>query len=92
MKGWECPKCGRCYAPTVEMCSSCVPSKAVDVGTVTFNGWQLHRVCTCGQSTWVGDRICPIHGGTTCRSEGTYDPLTSSVVTFDPSAQFSYTN
>lgn len=23
-KGWECPKCGRCHAPTVSTCPFCV--------------------------------------------------------------------
>jgi hypothetical protein len=23
--GWECPKCGICYAPTVQKCSNCIP-------------------------------------------------------------------
>ena len=23
--GWECPKCSRCYAPTVQECSNCIP-------------------------------------------------------------------
>lgn len=23
MTGWECPKCGRCYAPFVQQCSWC---------------------------------------------------------------------
>lgn len=22
-KGWECPKCGRCYAPHIVMCFNC---------------------------------------------------------------------
>ena len=25
MKGWECPRCGRCYAPHVEKCPKCGP-------------------------------------------------------------------
>lgn len=24
MKGWECPRCHRCYAPFVRECSNCV--------------------------------------------------------------------
>jgi len=23
MKGWECPRCGRCYSPTVTECTHC---------------------------------------------------------------------
>ena len=26
-KGWECPKCGRCYAPTVGRCMYCGPDE-----------------------------------------------------------------
>jgi DNA-directed RNA polymerase subunit RPC12/RpoP len=25
-KGWECPRCGRCYAPSVAECWSCNPT------------------------------------------------------------------
>ena len=25
-QGWICPKCGRCYAPSVLLCSYCVPA------------------------------------------------------------------
>lgn len=33
--GWQCPGCGRCYAPTVEQCPHCGPKatdEATDVG------------------------------------------------------------
>lgn len=26
MIGWECPKCGRCYAPFVQACNICGPT------------------------------------------------------------------
>ena len=26
MKGWECPKCGRCYSPVTSQCLQCVPA------------------------------------------------------------------
>jgi hypothetical protein len=29
MKGWECPKCGACYAPFVTECARCKPDTAV---------------------------------------------------------------
>ena len=28
-KGWECPKCGRCYAPWVPDCEVCGKEKSV---------------------------------------------------------------
>jgi hypothetical protein len=54
--GWECPKCGKVYAPFVTECGTC----GKNVVTIT---WSPPR-CTCGQSTGTG--ICPIHGGTYC--------------------------
>ena len=27
-KGWECPKCGRCYSPTTDMCLHCKPNNS----------------------------------------------------------------
>jgi len=35
--GWECPKCGRVYAPTIMMCFSC-PQPVV---TVTEPFWKI---------------------------------------------------
>lgn len=32
-QGWECPKCGRIYSPSMVMCSYCVPAKPL-----TFTG------------------------------------------------------
>jgi|3_EtaG_2_1085321.scaffolds.fasta_scaffold08955_12 hypothetical protein len=29
-KGWECPKCGRCYSPTTIMCFYCGNLKETD--------------------------------------------------------------
>jgi hypothetical protein len=28
-KGWECPRCGRCYAPVVLQCNACGPFESV---------------------------------------------------------------
>ena len=43
MTGWECPKCGACYAPTVAMCFNCT-GQVVTVGGV----W-----------TTTTDELCP---------------------------------
>lgn len=32
-QGWECPKCGRVYSPSMVMCSYCVPKATVTTGT-----------------------------------------------------------
>ncbi len=49
MMGWECPKCGRCYAPHVSQCVVCPLQATVSIGTSTV-------VCTCGQTGQ-----CPVH-------------------------------
>jgi hypothetical protein len=33
MKGWECPKCGGCFAPHVDRCPDCVGAQTVTVPT-----------------------------------------------------------
>lgn len=37
-RGWECPKCGAVYAPTVPECHRCAPTRAPyhDTGTLTI--------------------------------------------------------
>jgi len=39
-KGWECPKCGACYAPTVTKCETCGKVTAViqDPDATRFTG------------------------------------------------------
>ena len=34
MMGWECPKCGRCYAPAMMACPTCCSVVAVSVPAV----------------------------------------------------------
>lgn len=34
--GWECPRCGQCYAPSIAMCVCPVPSKPTP-----SKGWTL---------------------------------------------------
>jgi hypothetical protein len=67
MKGWECPKCGRCYAPSVDECRPC--GKPVDAVSSVW----LQPLCTCGQGTAVRS-ACPIHGGSTLTVTAT-DPI-----------------
>jgi hypothetical protein len=50
MMGWECPKCGRVYAPFVDTCVPC-SSPPVTMGTLVPT-----YACTCGTSA-----SCPIH-------------------------------
>jgi len=32
MMGWECPKCNRCYAPTILACWNCGPNMTTSAG------------------------------------------------------------
>ena len=54
MLGWECPKCGRCYSPSMTMCCYCNPLnyKTTSIpfspsGTVTVN-WITCPRCNRG--------------------------------------------
>lgn len=40
--GWECPKCGACYAPFVAACFNCT-GKTATVSTISSG-------CSCGTS------------------------------------------
>ena len=33
-QGWECPRCGGCYAPFVQGCPRCQPRSTVAAGSV----------------------------------------------------------
>jgi hypothetical protein len=51
MTGWECPKCGRCFAPHVDQCVACgiVTHTSPTPGTTTY-----HPVCSkCGFSVYT---------------------------------------
>ena len=54
--GWECPKCGNCYAPTVERCTSC--------GNEYYQHWTTTDVvtlnCTCYEGG-TANGTCPVH-------------------------------
>ena len=54
-QGWECPRCGACYAPWVAKCSTC----AVRISVTASTG----PICGCTQTDTGGNKIhdvnCP---------------------------------
>lgn len=50
--GWECPKCSRCYAPTVQECSDCIPKQNDD--TVHFGSPLAYNPNTVGHQVFIG--------------------------------------
>jgi hypothetical protein len=42
-QGWECPKCGRVYSPSMIMCSYCPQQPVTTTGTNTGTA------CTCSE-------------------------------------------
>lgn len=50
--GWECPKCSRCYAPTVQECSNCIP-KELDVNTISHSGSPLVYNPSVGHQAFI---------------------------------------
>lgn len=57
MKGWECPRCGRCYSPLVTACDHCVPG--VNLKLPLTNAW---GACPgCGKAPCDGtSSACPL--------------------------------
>ena len=53
-QGWECPKCGHVYSPSMVMCSYCPQQATVTTSTGT--------ACTCGTTA-----VCPLHNATPSR-------------------------
>lgn len=43
MSGWECPKCRRCYAPTV---MECAPCNALKTTRLTVYAWHVATTTT----------------------------------------------
>jgi hypothetical protein len=35
MKGWECPKCGQCFAPHIDRCPDCVSVTTIEPLRIT---------------------------------------------------------
>lgn len=70
--GWECPKCSRCYAPTVQECSNCIPKPNDDTAypgsivayTANTGGYQyaassiMNTMSTNHNSTSNASRAC----------------------------------
>ncbi len=54
MVGWECPKCGRVYAPFIACCAVCPRELTATIGT--FDPTRPTYACTCGTSV-----RCPLH-------------------------------
>jgi hypothetical protein len=61
MTGWECPRCGQCYAPLVEKCSGCKPRTGTGTGEAvghycisdwTNTGEAPGRCMICGAQMW----------------------------------------
>lgn len=57
MLGWECPKCGACFAPAVEECKHCLPRTTINsplegfTFSTCFHDFSAAGVCSkCGQS------------------------------------------
>ena len=50
MKGWECPKCGSCYAPTVRECDRCAAAVVHQFKPVETPPSSMNPNClACGQ-------------------------------------------
>ena len=56
MNGWECPRCGQCYAPHISQCYTCGPRTFTSSGTVPacLHQWVYDTAGTrcylCGKS------------------------------------------
>ena len=69
MKGWECPKCGRVYAPHIPECGSCNPV-AVQPGAGYWpNAWRGTFSPVLEPPYKVGD-FPPFGGWATCGNAG----------------------
>ena len=57
-KGWQCPVCGRVYAPFIPMCSHCGKDETTNEVKAGADGWvDVFRTCVkCGgQMQWHKD-------------------------------------
>lgn len=52
-RGWECPKCGHVYAPTVAMCWRCPQSSGPSTATATVWPCRTDGGTGCGEMARV---------------------------------------
>ena len=57
MTGWECPRCGRCYAPHIEKCSECWPRVQSQFGDLSE---AKNHICTPDPNSTA--RVCSVCG------------------------------
>lgn len=53
--GWECPKCGRCYAPHVDRCDVCVTYTIYGNANYSI---MLRQCGGCGRLYGGGNHVC----------------------------------
>ena len=53
-KGWECPKCGRVYAPHISQCDNCEPIVHPQEDFDKIQDWSFHRFVTPGKHPCEG--------------------------------------
>lgn len=77
MTGWECPKCRRCYAPSIAMCAYCGEGT-----TITVSGTGPSVCPGCGQERSAPALTgCPVgsHYGSIYTSPHHLDPTPGTV-------------
>ena len=58
-RGWECPKCGRVYSPTQQMCLHCPEKYSGSLGVTTSSTVQTVHSCYSFTPDVVGQcKIC----------------------------------
>lgn len=79
--GWICPKCGRCYAPSVSECSVCntTPAPSVPASPYPWPQWSTCQLC--GQ-LFYGYHVCFAH------RDHRRDPMTTIAVRQDGMGQY----
>ena len=62
-KGWECPRCGRCYAPFKLECHWCGPRTAQFVYVDSpFESRQFCVICQCEAMVTINGLCSTCHG------------------------------
>lgn len=84
-KGWECPKCSKCYAPHVDECKNCnnsayipqdpftpaEPSPWTVPDPVVPWKWEYTPQCNCHLKNGTTGIWCPVHDVITITSNST---------------------